>query len=147
MLSCILFSACNGLQTKKDTDNVNIDIVEVNRLAALAYDNEDYVESEKHYSVMIKEVPKETLPWFRLGNIYARTKRYDAAVIAYREVLIRDQSYANAWFNMAIVQLKQAAGSFNEMQIYTDPSHPLYERSKDTFEGILDLIKGDKSDE
>ena len=145
-LLCLFLSACNGLQTKKEQADPAFDGLESNRLAAEAYEREDFVESEKHYTKIVKEVPNEILPWFRLGNIYARTNRYDAAILAYREVLVRDQSYVNAWYNLAIVQLKQAAGSFNEMQIYTDPSHPLHQRSKETFEGILDLIKGDNTE-
>ncbi|MFT5133391.1 MAG: tetratricopeptide (TPR) repeat protein [Gammaproteobacteria bacterium] len=144
---CLVLSACNMTQTKKDEETVKVDVLEIDKLASAAYERGDTVESEKHYSQLVREVPKEILPWFRLGNIYARTKRLDAAILAYKEVLIRDQSYANAWYNMAIVQLKQAASSFNEMQIYTDPSHPLHKRSKVAFDGILDLIKGDNSDE
>lgn len=140
---CGLLSACNTLQKKEKDENPNVDLLEVEKLASEAYEREDYVVSEEHYSTLVREVPMEILPWFRLGNIYARSNRYDAAVLAYREVLIRDQTYANAWFNLAIVQLKQAASSFNEMQIYTDPSHPLHKKSKETFEGILELIKSD----
>lgn len=143
LLLCGLLSACNTLQKKEKDENPNVDLLEVEKLASEAYEREDYVVSEEHYSTLVREVPMEILPWFRLGNIYARSNRYDAAVLAYREVLIRDQTYANAWFNLAIVQLKQAASSFNEMQIYTDPSHPLHKKSKETFEGILELIKSD----
>lgn len=144
---CVFLSACNLGQVKKDDDQLKIDILETDKLAAQAYERGDLIESEKHYTVLVREVPQEILPWFRLGNIYARTKRPEVAITAYKEALIRDPKYANAWYNMAIVQLKQAASSFNEMQIYTDPSHPLHKRSKEAFEGILELIKGKSTDE
>ena len=144
---CFFLNACSNSQSKKDDETAKVDILEINKLADAAYARGDMEESEKHYSVINREIPKEVLPWFRLANIYARTKRPDPAIRAYREVLVRDPAYANAWFNLAIVQLKQAANSFNEMQIYTDPSHPLHQRSKEAFEGILELIKGDGADE
>lgn len=144
---CVFLSSCELGQLKKDDDQLKIDILETEKLAAQAYEREDLIESEKYYTVLVREVPQEILPWFRLGNIYARTKRPEVAITAYKEALIRDPKYANAWYNMAIVQLKQAASSFNEMQIYTDPSHPLHKRSKEAFEGILELIKGKSTDE
>jgi tetratricopeptide (TPR) repeat protein len=144
---CFFLAACSGGQIKNDDETTKVDILEINKLADAAYASGDMEESEKHYSVLIREIPKEVLPWFRLANVYARTKRPDPAVRAYKEVLVRNPAYANAWFNMAIVQLKQAASSFNEMQIYTDSTHPLYPRSKQAFEGILELIKGDVADE
>ena len=137
----LMLSACATGQQKNEQAAINID--EVEKLAAAAYERGDMVESEKYYAQLVRELPQEVLPLFRLGNVYAATNRPDAAIIAYREVLIRDPYYSKAWFNMAIVQLKQSAHSFHEMQIYIDASDPLYKRSKETLDGILELIKGD----
>lgn len=122
-----------------------VDLFELREQADAAYEEGDMAASEKHYSVLVKEVPGEARPWFRLANIYARTERPGAAVRAYREALIRDPEMTKAWYNMGIVQLREAAHSLNEMQVYADPEDPLYTQSKTLLEGILKLM-GDDND-
>lgn len=137
-------TACT-LQQSTRKDEPDVDIFEIERLAIAAYDIGDMAESEKYYTILVQKIPKEAQHWFRLGNIYARTNRPNAAVSTYRESLIRDPKLVKSWYNMGIVQLKQAANSFNELQINTDSEHPLHEQSKKVFDGILSLIKGDEA--
>ncbi len=144
LLFLLATTACT-LQQSTRKDEPDVDIFEIERLAIAAYDIGDMLESEKYYTILVQKIPKETLHWFRLGNIYARTNRPDAAVFAYRESLIRDPKLVKSWYNMGIVQLKQAAHSFNELQINTDSEHPLHEQGEKVFDGILGLIKGDKA--
>ena len=42
---------------------------------------------------------------------------------------------------MGIVQLKQAANSFNEMQVHTLSDDPLNVQGKKVLDGILEIIK------
>jgi cytochrome c-type biogenesis protein CcmH/NrfG len=136
-------SACTGLDqlTKKEPSTPEKqDLFEVQRLADEAYRKDDLAEGEKHYKTLVKEVPGEPLNWFRLGNIYARTQRPDAAVAAYREALIRDPQLTKAWYNMGVVQLKQAAHSFTQLQIYSEKDRPLYEQSQKVVQGILGVL-------
>lgn len=121
------------------------DLFEVEKLASAAYENSDWQESEKHYTVLVEKDPEQPLSWLRLGNIYARTNRPDAAVMAYREALVRDPKLTNAWFNMGLLQLKQAAYSFNEMQLHIDPDDPVAMEGGKLLEGILSLIKGEQT--
>ncbi len=142
ILIMLTLCACNTIQQVKE-DNSNIDMVEIERMAKAAYDSGDLAESEKNYTILSRQVPRDPIIWYRLGNIYAHTQRPDAAVAAYRETLIRDPQFIKAWYNMGIIQLKQAAKSFNEMKSHTNPEHPLNKRSEQIFEGILDIIKVD----
>jgi tetratricopeptide (TPR) repeat protein len=118
------------------------DLFEIERLANQTYENSEWLESEKHYSLLIEIDPEKSRNWFRLGNIYARTNRPDAAIYAYREALIRDSELTNAWYNMGIIQLKQAAYSLNEMQLYVDENDPVAEKGQRILQAILDLIEG-----
>lgn len=116
------------------------DLDEIERLATASYENAQWHESEKHYSNLIESGSDKALNWLRLGNIYARTERPEAAIIAYREALQRDPELADAWYNMGIVQLQQAAHSFNQMQIHIDPEIASTKQAQKLLDGILELI-------
>ncbi len=140
-------SACLDANLKKDGGRTEFDFIETDKLAEAAYQSNDWVESEKHYAVLVQEVPQRALYWFRLGNVYARTNRPDAAIIAYREAVLRDPEMTKGWFNMGVLQLKQAANSFNELRLYGDRSSPLHSRGNDIFVGILDMMQGEEESE
>lgn len=114
--------------------------VEIQQHANEAYQNEDWESAEKDYTYLAKNLPGETEPWFRLGNIYARTGRLDAAVATYREALVRDPKNSKIWHNLGIVQLRQATGTFIEMQEYTGPEDPLNQRAKYVVNTIGELL-------
>ena len=141
--TCLILSACTP--TQKILPDTKPDPFETEKLAATAYEKGDFLESEKHYTVLVREVPEEALPWFRLGNIYASTNRPDAAISAYREALIRDPEMTKIWFNMGVLQLKQAANSFEQLGIYGDKDDPLYLRSRDLLDGIIKIIQGNNA--
>lgn len=134
--------ASQSLQQEQEAE---VDLFDLRERADEAYEQGDMAAGEKHYSALIEEVPGEAKPWFRLANIYARTDRPGAAVRAYREALIRDPEMSKAWYNMGIVQLREAAHSFNELQVYADPEDPLYTQGRTLLEGIMELI-GDDND-
>jgi cytochrome c-type biogenesis protein CcmH/NrfG len=145
ILSFLLsLSACNN-SLIKEKDVPQQDMFEIEALANTAYENNDWVESEKHYTVLVKNIPENATHWFRLGNIYARTQRPDAAVSAYREALIRDPKYSKAWYNMGVLQLRQAVNSFNELQIYVDKHDPLYDKSQKLFEDTMNILRGNEN--
>lgn len=130
-------------QSRVVQQDTETDLFDLREKAEEAYDQGDMAAGEKHYSALIKEVPGEAKPWFRLANIYARTERPGAAQKAYREALIRDPEMSKAWYNMGIVQLREAAHTFNELQVYADRDDPLYTRGEKLLEGILKLIGND----
>lgn len=118
---------------------------DVARQAAEAYAAGRWDESEKLYRDMAARVPNEIEPWFRLGNVFGRTNRPDLAVAAYREAVVRNPSFSKAWHNMGVIQLRQAANSFKEMQLHVDPGDPLYEKGETTLDGINALLRGRES--
>lgn len=135
-------SACNLSGVKEDQEALpEKDLLELQKQADEAYNNDDLVTSEKDYQILIKELPNIAQNWFRLGNIYVRTNRPNAAINLYREAVLRDPTYAKAWFNMSIVQLKQTAYSLNEMLLYTDKSDPMYAKAETLLEGIKSIIE------
>ena len=139
-----MLSACAQTNTKDDVQPQNM--FEIETLANQTYKNNQWRESEKHYTVLVEEIPENAIHWFRLGNIYARTQRPDAAVLAYRESLIRDPKFAKAWYNMGVLHLQQAANSFSEFQLYVDKNDPLYEKGQKLFVDTVNIIKQDSGD-
>jgi len=139
-----LLTACNNQLSKQDT--IQTDIVDIEKLASIAYEQNDWVESEKHYSELVRRIPETALYWFRLGNVYTRTQRPDTAIIAYREALVRNPQMAKAWYNMGVLQLKQALNSFEQLQVYVEKDDPLHKQSEALFRGIIDLINGNNNE-
>ncbi len=138
-------AACNTSSIKEEnietSNSANIDYFEIQKQADTAYLNDDLVESEKGYQILVKEKPAIAQNWFRLANIFVRTNRPSAAITLYREAVIRNPKYTKAWYNLSIVQLKQTAYSLNEMIQYADIDDPLYDKAKDLLEGIKTIIE------
>ncbi len=120
------------------------DPIQVEILADRAYDEKNWAVSEENYRKMAIALPVEAKPWFRLGNIFAHTDRPDDAIRAYREALVRRPDFTKAWHNMGVVQVKQAARTFNDLTIYADPDSPLYNKSERIYQGLMDLLTIDQ---
>lgn len=133
-------TACNKQISKEETPKV--DAFETERLAVAAYEDNNWLEGEKHYSELVRRIPENPVHWFRLGNIYARTQRPDAAIVSYREALVRNPEMTKAWFNMGVLQLRQAANSFDQLRVYADRDNPLYPQGIQLLDGIVDLMQG-----
>ena len=110
-------------------------------LAEQAYQAKDWQTAETNYVKITRAIPKEAHPWFRLGNIYARTERPEFAVRAYKEALLRDSSLSKAWYNMGLIQLRQSANSFLQMRSYTPDNSQAQNRADAMYEAIIAVIK------
>ncbi len=138
ILFLLIFTGCDIQNLQPNPDLTSL--VEVQKRADAAYQNEDWKTAEKEYLYLAKNLPSEIEPWFRLGNIYARTGQLDAAVSAYREALVRDTKNSKIWHNLGIVQLRQATNTFVEMLDYTNPDDPLNQRAKQIVDTMGDLM-------
>lgn len=141
LLLLSIISGCTPNNIKENEEASSTDLLTLREEAEIAYKNDDLETSEKHYALLVKELPEEALHWYRLANIYVRTNRPYPAINLYREAVIRDPKFSRAWYNMGIVQLKQTAFSLNEMLIYTDKNDPLYGKAANMLEKIKAIIK------
>ncbi|MEM7466913.1 MAG: tetratricopeptide repeat protein [Pseudomonadota bacterium] len=126
-------------QSEKNTEK-DIDSAETLALAERAYAAKDWQTAEKNYVLITRAIPKEAHPWFRLGNIYARTERPEYAVRAYKEALLRDPSLSKAWYNMGLVQLRQSANSFLQMRSYATDNSDAESKASTMYDAVLDVI-------
>lgn len=141
-LLLILLAGCAG-QNARQSEQPKEDLFALRQKAAKAYAAGDMKESEKEYAELVKKVPQDADLWFRLGNVYASTQRPAAAVKAYHEALVRQPEMSKAWYNMGIMQLRQAVYSFSQLQVYSSTDDPLYSQSRHLIDGITDIIGGD----
>jgi len=141
ILITLNLSGCNLLNIQPDQPSPTISgINQLEQQAEEAYANKDWVAAEKAYKSLTLQLPGDANPWFRLGNVYARANNLDAAVAAYREALVRDHKSSKAWHNMGVIQLRQAANTFLEMQQYTEENVPLSLRARYAVNSIANLI-------
>lgn len=140
-LGCLL-AACASSPAGRDEQAAapRTDLAEVQRLAEAAYADGDWAAAETHYQQLVRATPQEGSFWFRLGNIFARTTRPDDAVIAYREALVRDAADGKAWFNMGVVQLRQAANSFLQMNLHVKGDDPFATQGLQAYNDIMDIL-------
>jgi Flp pilus assembly protein TadD len=108
--------------------------------ATKAYLDEDWRTAEKHFKALTERVPGDGEFWFRLGNIYARTHRPDAAVAAYKEALLRQDLKSKTWHNMGIVYLRQAANVFTQMLTDMSPQDPLFQRALALNDAVFKIL-------
>ena len=136
----LMLVACGCTQTPTTPDTKPVDLAEVYALAGKAYEEQDWDASEKHYRTLTQNAPEEAEPWFKLGNIYARTLRIELAIQCYRETLVRDARHVKAWHNMAVIQLRQAGKSFEELELLVEPDSELHKKSVKIQESINALV-------
>ncbi len=141
ILITLNFIGCNLLNIQADKPSPDLaDITQLEKTAKKAYLDEDWATAEKAYKSLTLQIPGNVEPWFRLGNVYARTNKLNAAVATYREALIRDPKNSKIWHNLGVIQLKQAANTFLEMRQYTEENDPLGIRARYAINSIANLI-------
>ena len=131
-----------NLQSDKPSPEL-ANIAQLEQTAKKAYLSEDWATAGKSYQSLTLKIPSDVEPWFRLGNVCARTNNLDAAVATYREALLREPRNSKIQHNLSVVQLKQAANTFLEMQHYTEENDPLCVRARHAVDSIANLIGSD----
>lgn len=141
ILITLSLSGCNLLNIQADQPTPELsELADLEKKANEAYENEDWATAEEAYKSLSAQVPRDPQPWFRLGNVYARANNLDAAVAAYKEALIRDHKNSKAWHNLGVIQLRQSANTFLEMQQFTEENDPLSIRARYAVNSIANLI-------
>lgn len=143
-LACaLLLAACSGASLKRGGRSVD----EVKATAVRAeqsYANAEWAAAADAYGVLVEEMPQDTNLWFRYANALARSDQPDRAVSAYREVVVRDAHFSKAWFNMGIVQLRQAANSFSRMGSNVTAEDPMRGQGEQVYGAIMKILGDDR---
>jgi len=132
-------SACHSLSPKPAARSADTLQATAAR-AEQSYANADWPAAAAAYGVLVEEKPQDADLWFRYANALARSEQTEQAVAAYREVLARDARYSKAWFNMGIVQLRQAATSFSRMNANVSAEDPLRAQGERAHDDIMKIL-------
>ena len=138
----LLLSACGSTPHKLGGRSAD-EIKATASRAEQSYANAEWATAADAYGVLVKEMPQDANLWFRYANALARSDQPDQAVSAYREVLVRDAHYSKAWFNMGIVQLRQAANSFSRMNGNVSAGDPLRAQGEQVYGAIMQILSED----
>ncbi len=108
-----------------------------------AYEKKEYLTAEQGLNMLSNRVPQDTLVWFRLGNIYARTDRPALAINAYEEALLREPSHPKPWHNKGMIELYTAMFTFSDMLLHIEKDNVFYTRADYIRNAIAKLIEAD----
>lgn len=139
----MLVAGCQPQNLRPDPDDNRHSMTELEQRADRAYNRDDWQTAEQAYRKLTQMAPAEADPWFRLGNVYTYQGRAGAALTAYHEALARDPEHARAWYNMGLVQLRQASISFANLQETTADEDPLNRRARVLLETMTQLMESD----
>lgn len=103
----------------------NQQIMTLQSEAEQAYKMARLDQAESLYIQVLTSVPNYAPAWFRLGNIYTRTGRHDAAVSAYKRCLDLEPTNQKAWYNMSLVRIKQSTQVLNSAAKQGDKHSPI----------------------
>jgi Flp pilus assembly protein TadD len=118
------------------------DLFQLSNDAQLAYEAGEDARAEQLYIGLARAAPSDPEIWLRLGNLYARADRPDAAADAYQRVLALKSNEPRAWYNLGIVRLRQGWAAMMRANAALKETDPLYretERVMSHLGGLPDL--------
>lgn len=107
--------------------------------AQQAYDTGRWDVAEGYYLQWTRLKPKEAVPWFQLGNLYAEQGRLDSAERVYREAL-RRRDDARTLHNLGLVQMKLGVGALREAQKRLPPDDPARRETREFLQTLLETV-------
>jgi tetratricopeptide (TPR) repeat protein len=105
------------------------DLFQLSNQAQLAYDAGEDAQAEKIYMGLARRTPNDPEIWLRLGNLYARSNRPDAAADAYQRVLSINSGESRAWYNLGIVRLRQGWAAMAQAHGAAEARGPIHQQS------------------
>lgn len=128
-LAMLLLAACKATGDTTELPQRS-ELFQLNNEAQLAYEAGEDAQAEKLYMALLRQTPNDPEVWFRLGNLYARAHRPDAAADAYQRVLSINGNEARAWYNLGIVRLRQGWAAMIQANTLTADDNPLHQESE-----------------
>jgi cytochrome c-type biogenesis protein CcmH/NrfG len=105
------------------------DLFQLTNEAQLAYERGEDARAEQLYMALARQTPNDAETWLRLGNLYARSHKPDAAADAYQRALQINGSDPRAWYNLGVVRLRQGWMSMIQAYNFSDDRDPVNKES------------------
>ena len=142
LLATILSSGCSVSNTKPVSES-QIDTIELEQLANIAYDNESWEKVIRYYRTLTNKISNDEKLWYRLGNAYAQLNNTESAIDAYKTALTINSNDSMILHNLAITQLQESTKTFLELEKYTRTEDPLNQRAQLAIKAIATLLNED----
>jgi len=104
----LIFSGCSSTEKNTNKPKNKVNLISIENKADIAYMSGHLEMAEALYRELLQTRNDYAPAWFRLGNIYTRTNRLNAAVSAYQNCLQNNNEHERAWHNLAITRIRQA---------------------------------------
>lgn len=140
LLGALLLGGCGSLTGASDLPQRS-DLFQLSNEAQLAYESGEDARAEQLYMALLRKTPNDPEVWFRLGNLYARAHRADAAADAYQRVLSINPAEPRAWYNLGIVRLRQGWAALIQAHSHSAVGDAIYSES-DRMIGHLEKTPG-----
>jgi tetratricopeptide (TPR) repeat protein len=141
ILTALLLAGCGTLSSGPEALPQRSDLFQLSNEAQLAYESGEDARAEQLYMALTRQTPNDPELWFRLGNLYARAHRPDAAADAYQRVLSINGNEPRAWYNLGIVRLRQGWAALIQAYGYSAAGDPIFIES-DRMIGHLEKTPG-----
>ncbi len=141
LLAMVLLAGCESLPGGNTELPQRSDLFQLSNDAQLAYASGEDARAEQLYMALARQMPNDPEIWFRLGNLYARAHRPDAAADAYQRVLSINGNEPRAWYNLGIVRLRQGWAALIQANSFSAVNDPIYNES-DRMIGHLEKTPG-----
>lgn len=128
-LAALLLAGCAAMSESSVLPQRS-DLFQLSNDAQLAYETGEDARAEQLYMALSRQTPNDPEIWFRLGNLYARAHRPDAAADAYQRVLSINGNEPRAWYNLGIVRLRQGWASLIQAHSYSGNSDIIHPESE-----------------
>ena len=135
----ILNSGCS-VDSTKPISGKQIDTIELEQLANIAYGNESWEEVIRYYKQLVNKMSNDEKLWYRLGNAYAQLNDTESAIDAYKTALAVNSNDSMILHNLAIAQLQESTKTFLELEKYTGTNDPLNLRARLAIKAIATLL-------
>uniref|UniRef100_A0A486XIF4 TPR domain protein, putative component of TonB system n=1 Tax=Rheinheimera sp. BAL341 TaxID=1708203 RepID=A0A486XIF4_9GAMM len=94
--------------------------------ATNAYNEARLDRAETLYLQVLQRNPNYSEANFKLGNIYSRQGRLDAAVLKYQQALTVDANDGRFWHNLALARVKQAIATLEGAEQHITADSPYF---------------------
>ena len=117
ILGLVLLGGCATAKKQQeqrvDGDEDPFALVE---MADRAYKREQWLDAAYYYKMLTRRVPNDAYAWMRLGNVYIRQQKFEAAVHALRNSLQRNGNQPKAYFNLGTAYMLLARQALQQAQ-------------------------------
>ncbi|MEC4766142.1 tetratricopeptide repeat protein [Halomonas sp. CUBES01] len=99
------------------------------------------MDAEILYREITSEHPDLPNVWLKLGNIYARQGRNEAAIRTYDEGLKYQRDDGRIWYNLAVIQMKEAIETLEDASRVLESDNAQLPRIELLHESLLNVSR------